>query len=322
VSGDLGIGLHEGIPHRQYHEDNLNERPTLSSSIASILVDEFSCPADAKARHPRLSRVVGEEDEGEEDEDRSGVKARGNLVHSLLLGGGQDMEVVMRDYPAVKKTGAEAYTGPAENFQSDSAKAYRDRILAEGKMPVLQRKLDDAREAVMAIESRLSLPPMREVSFIWESDGVLCRGRADALWLDEHKGEAIIYDIKTCSNFRSATGGHVMKFHLHIQHAAYIEAIETLFPALAGRVTFKHIFCRVSGRFDVIHRRLSAELAELGRRDWDRAKKAWQECLTSGKWPGMSDVEQFIEAPGYALAQDLEREIRSMPEGGSAEPGF
>lgn len=315
MTGDLGIGLHEGVSHKLYHSDPAS-RPSLSSSIASILVDEFSCPADAKARHPRLSRVEGSEEEDDEEDDRSGVKQRGSLVHALLLGGGPDMVVVEK---TDKKTGV---VEPADNFMTTSAKEHRDRILAEGKMPVLARKLDDAREAVMAIESRISLPPMREVTFIWESDGVLCRGRADALAIDEHAGTATIYDVKTCANFRSATGGHALKFGLHLQHAAYIEAIETLFPALAGRVTFKHIFCRVSGRFDVIHRRLSAELAELGRRDWDRAKKAWQECLTSGKWPGMSDVEQFIEAPGYALAQDLEREIRSMPEGGSAEVGF
>lgn len=305
----IGIGIHRDIPHQTYLDDPC-ERPSLSASMAGVLLNRS--PWHGFQAHPRLSQVApgalgeAEETDGAEEDDSPAqrkAKGTGTLIHALVLGGGAEFVTVQK---TDKKTGLVEDAG---NFMTDSAKAHRDQILAEGKIPVIGSKFREAEALAAKIRERITLPSLREVTVVWESGGVLCRGRIDAAELNPVQ----LYDLKTCPNaLRSATGNHAVDFGLHIQEASYTDAMETLFPDLAGKVPpMKFVFVE-TGTCEWVIRTLDHELREEGRHQWERAKALWGACLASGVWPGYSREVQSIECPHRVK---MEREARL--EGGS-----
>lgn len=313
MKSELGIGLHRDVPFQTYLDDP-GERPSLSASMAGILLGQS--PAHAYLAHPRLSRVSPDSDETvgetEEDDDRSGVKARGTLGHALVLGGGLDLEVVQK---TDKKTGE---VTEATDYRAESARAHRDAIIAAGRTPVIGSKLEKAKRWAEAVRDRIQVPALTEVTAIWESGGVLCRGRMDGL------DNPQVWDLKTCvSAVRAATGNHALDFGLHIQEASYTDALETLFPELQGRVPpMQFCFVEIGAPFEFKLCALDAELREYGQRQWARAKSLWQACLTSGVWPGYSRDVTTIAAPPKLAFMEQDQMLAAMPEGGSVGISF
>src|ERR1700690_768850 len=164
----LKPGLHFDIPESVYHADPC-ERPSLSVSVAKVLLDRS--PFHAAAIHPRLGRQSLEEG----DDEPTSVMQRGRLIHALLLGGGGKFATVMK---TDKKTGVVA---SADDYRTDSAKEFRDAAIARGEIPGLSHERADPTPASDVLRSKLENPPLREVTAVWESDGVLCRGLLDGL---------------------------------------------------------------------------------------------------------------------------------------------
>jgi hypothetical protein len=284
----LKPGLHFDIPESVYHADPC-ERPSLSVSVAKVLLDRS--PFHAAAIHPRLGRQSLEEG----DDESTSVMQRGRLIHALLLGGGGKFATVMK---TDKKTGV---VSPADDYRTDSAKEFRDAAIARGEIPVLFDKLAEATRAADVLRSKLDIPQETEVTAVWESDGVLCRGRLDG-FVGAFNGW-IGWDLKTCDNAAAAaTETNILKYGYHIQRAAYVEAIERLHPQLAGRGEWEFAFAEVTGVYDVIRCDLPGEMIELGRRQWARAKRIWAACLASDVWPGYDHGKRIIEAGARTVA--------------------
>jgi PDDEXK-like domain of unknown function (DUF3799) len=289
----LPPGLYLDIPAADYHGD-LCERPALSASVAKILLE--TSLEHAYADHPALGGA-DEEGEGDEGDDTEVVRI-GHLVHHLLLGGGsQYVRVMKRD----AKTGE---VDEAQDYRTKSAQEHREMIESQGKIPVLGKKYDTASKLCDKLRPKLVIPVQTEVTAVWEVGGVLCKGRFDGL--DIANGRARIWDLKSCGNGRarrSASASSMLNYGYHIQRAAYIEALETIRPDLAGRVDFEFAFAEVGGVCGVYRCDLDAVMIELGRRLWNRAKVAWQYCLDSNTWPGYDDTKHIVEAPAWVLAQ-------------------
>lgn len=280
MGAPLGPGLHPGIDHRRYHGEPC-EIPALTQSIARVLLERS--PLHAWQAHPALGGLAAPPC------DPTPQQERGTAIHALLLGSG----------PTLRPIAAENYRGKAAQQQRDEA-----RLL--GEVPVLEADLADY-QALVARLPPLPAPAERELTAVWHSyDGVLCRARLD-LW---HPGSLTIYDPKTCEDAtRAASGASIVRDGRDIQAANNIEAVETLRPELAGRVRFKWLFIEVDPPFATIEAEPSGELLELGRRRWSRAVAKWGECLRADEWPGYESPRR-IEAPGWALSQDLEQEMR------------
>lgn len=306
----LEIGLHEGVSHKAYHDDPC-EVPSLSASIAMILLRDS--PDHARCAHPRLTAFPNKaDDRGEEEEGGEGVdegepekenpfKSRGTLIHALALGGGVDLETVMK---CDAKTGL---LSEADTYQTKSARAHKAAIIASGRVPVIASKLKAARMVADEIARKVPLPKVREVTGVWESDGVLCRGRIDALDMPQR------YDLKTCeSAARAATGNHVLDFGLHIAEASYTDMLETLYPELRGKVPpMQYIFFEVKKPHGFLIRTIDAELREEGERCWRQAKRTWQRCLESDNWPNYEPGIGVIDAPPKLAALQLERMVKN-----------
>lgn len=287
----LPTGLHRGVSHEDYHADP-SELPSLSAHMASLVLRS---PAHARLGHPRFGGKIKHEQDDAMD--------TGTLLHGMLLGGGP--EIVAID---------------ADSWRKDATKAKRDDALAAGKLPILAHKLEVVQAVAEGIRGELLAighdyaDASCEVTALWTSGGCPCRARIDALF-----GGCDIDDFKSTQDALAASdSGNIVRNGYHVQAAAYVDAIETLKPALAGRVTFSLTFAETARPYGVIRVEVAGSMLELGRRRWNRAKAVWAECLRTDKWPGYPREVQRPEAPQWALMQDMEEQMTKI-EGGSQD---
>lgn len=278
----ISVGFHEDIAEAEYLADPC-DRPSLSSSIAHLLVSKS--PFHAWRAHPRL---------GNAKEESTEALDRGSIVHALVLGHGARFAVL-----------------DVDDYRTKAAREQRDRAIVGGQIPVKRDFYAECHGIALAVTSRLatlgiSLAPAShrktELVAVWEESGVLCRGRLDCL--DMTTG-ATIYDLKTT---RDGSDDEIVRsfrrYGYHVQAAAYVSAVETLCPQLAGRVRFVPIFVEADTH-EVIPVELGANVLELGRRRWSRAVDAWGRCLTANKWPGYAPAEpRTIEFSDYTMTAD------------------
>jgi hypothetical protein len=291
----LAVGFHENINHAIYHADPC-ERPSLSAHTAITLLSRS--PSHAYCYHPRLGGVTKQLD--------TEAVGTGLLTHALLLGGGQ--KIVEVDAP---------------DWRTKAAKEARDAAASAGDIAVLAHKLGKAKE--IAKFARGWFPATveecyTEATIIWQSDGVLCRGRADA-W---HKESATIIDLKTTEDANAAaSGGSIVRWGYDIQAAAYVEGFESLFPELAGRIKYLLYFVEVDQPYQHVTAELDGELMALGSRKWKRAKAIWQDCLARDNWPGPQQTGvRRIECPAWASLQDMDQQLKNMEAKSSNDQPF
>lgn len=287
--------VNEDLPEADYHADrNPWDSPTLSSHLAQIL--DRQSPAHAHAAHPRLGGN-GRSFESSREFDF------GVLVHRLVLGKGPEIVSVT-----------------ADDWRGKPAQERRREARAEGKLPILQRdheRVWDAKQAVLARlhDLGIDLSGGSEVSVFWEEQSASsptgltrCRARMDHIIATER--HATTLDLKSCmSAHPDACARHVNGYGYAIQRAAYVSAIETVRPELAGRVDFVFVFVELEQPFVVTPVRLSPAFCEIGERRWRRAVELWADCLARDRWPGYVDSITTLEAPEWAIAKDTERSL-------------
>ncbi len=281
------------LPASQYHADPC-ETPSLNQTTANALLK--TSPEHAYHLHPRL---------GAGRRKWSPALTGGSIVHELLLGG--DRIVKLHHF----------------ELRTKVARAERDAAIAKGKTPIVAHKLKPFQNAADALRSKLEKrniqlaqpPALTEVSAFWDSftsDGVAvpCRARLDELIIT--KGErAVITDVKMCANANPlAIEKSVENFGYALQRAAYVEAVETNYPDLCGRVDYLWIFCEWAEPFGVSVARATGELRALGEMRWQRAVDLWERCLRTNEWPGY-DADEVVHSIGVApwvMSAELEAE--------------
>lgn len=286
----LPAGLHRGVRKEDYLSDAISEVPSLSASTAKLLVGRS--PAHAWSAHPRGGRYRGEDSE---------AMRTGTLLDSLLLGG--DTQLVT--LPAMMPDSKGTLVPTRGEFRLQSAKDWRDRELAAGRLPVDAGELEQAKGAADIIRENLArdgvvLDGENQVTAIWEDTGVRCKGRFDH-WSEER---LTVYDLKVvdCAH-PEAVVRKMIDFGWDIQAAAYTSAIETLMPEAAGRVRFVVLAVEPRPPHEVLVRPLAGTMRALGEWKWKRALRAWDACLRERNWPGYRGMEAGLEAPAWALAK-------------------
>jgi len=290
VGQELTPGLYSGVPHEVYHADPCPE-PSLSSSIASRLVSQS--PLHAWTYHPRFGKVRDEDTE---------AKIAGSLIDNLILGGGPEIVPII-----------------ADDYKTKAAREARDQAWADGKMPVIEAKLDAEREHADEIKTYLrerkgfEFSGVSQAVAIWKDGDAWCRGRLDH-WKPEN---ATIYDLKFVKSAApTEIDKHMINYGTDVQRAAYVSAIEKIYPSLAGRVKFQPIFVESGQVLAITMRPVGGTMRELGERKWRRGVDIWTRCLTANHWPDYGDDGQ-IEAPAWALTRDMDTQTAAM---GTPEP--
>lgn len=279
----MKAGIYQAFPSHAYYSDPC-DKPSLNYSTAKVIVQES--PWHAYRQHPRLG---GETFEPNKKMDR------GSIVHALLLGQPLD--------------GIE--TIDAKDYKTKAVQAQRDSARTAGRFVILKREHDEILEnlpiiRVNLLDAGIDLTGPCEMTAIWNSDGTRCRTRIDNITNDF----ALITDLKCGEDANPVK----LERHIHdmcydLQAAVEIDAIETLKPEMAGRVKFCDAFIEMKYPYFVVRVDHSESMLEVGRSKWRRAKALWEECLSSGKWPGYRN-RMTAHATNWAYAREFGEQVQ------------
>lgn len=261
-----------GLPEERYHE-----HPALSSTGARRLLPP-STPAqfDWERRNPT---------------EPTEAMVEGKAVHRLLLGTGSDIELA--DYP---------------DFRSAEARAWRDDVKADGRVPMLKNGNQWA--TVQAMRDSLHAHPAfrnlfnpnrgdSEVSLFWTDPetGIDCRARFDFLPHAVDGRRLVIPDLKKSEDVDPAGfARHCARYGYPQQAAWYVDAAKALDldPAPA------FVFVAISPNppyLPAIHELTPDDLAAGASRN-AVARRIFARCTETGHWPGWERVNR-IQMPTY-----------------------
>lgn len=274
--------------------------PMLHQSMAKVLVSLSPLHAWHKAFR-------------QEPEEFNDARMFGQVCHEVLLGGNS---IVVVD---------------ADDWRTKDAKGIRDAALEDGKLPVLRRRHDEATKLQSVVTEALErhgLPfsGANEVTAIWNwsRKGLWCQGRIDHLIIPpprQTKKKGFIYDFKftTQAVTKRTCENHFIEMGYDIQHAAYQEAIETIYPRLAGRVEMIFVFVEIDEPNAVRIMPLAGSMKTSGLSRWAKARRIWRQCLekygTEKPWPAYSDDGERAECPAWALNAQMEQEQADQEAG-------
>jgi PDDEXK-like domain of unknown function (DUF3799) len=271
------------IPAAEYHADPC-DTPSLSSSVAKTLIAKS--PRHAAFEHPKLNPDYTRKEDG---------KFRlGNAVHALFLEGRNAVGVVA-----------------AKAWNTTDAKAMRDEILAEGRIPMLTSQWAEVEAMCEAIRAQLPTldvdPPMfsngkPEQTLVWEEDGVTCRALID--WL--HDDHTVIDDLKTTSASANPEQWPrtMYGFSGDVQVAFHARGVKAVFGV---EPEFRFLVAETEPPYVVKVHRLGAAALAIAQDKVETAIRLWRDCITANDWPAYGSDAHLIEIPAWEEARWLDK---------------
>lgn len=263
------------MPEDEYHRDEAVPEGSLSVSGAKKLLAP-SCPAiyDWERKHHRQPSKSME---------------LGTVVHGMILGTGQPVEVI-----------------DAADWRTKAAKAERDAAIAAGKVPMLPREHAEAAAIAQAVRDDdeaggLFASGDAEQSMFWTDPetGIWLRGRMD--WAALIDGMPVIVDLKTAaSSSPEKFAKSVDEYRYYMQHPHYCEGWAAILGCDPDDIDF--VFCVVPTEppYLVMTYRLEPEDVQRGRDANRIAREIFRDCTEAGVWPKWSRDIHPLSLPGYA----------------------
>lgn len=138
----------------------------------------------------------------------------------------------------------------------------------------------------------------REVSIVWERDGLPCKARLDKLIRGAACPDTVV-DLKKCQPCKAtdyALQRSIRDYGWDIQAAWYVDGVERL---TGSRPLFAWIFVEDREPFDVRPVWASQAMLAVGKAKADRAWQTYLHCLQTGHWPGYcEDIEELNPTEG------------------------
>lgn len=286
---DLPAGIHTTSPD-DYHADRVTNAPTLSASIAHLLVT--ASPLHAWTAHPRLNPAYQREEDGKFD--------IGTVAHAVLLEGRDVVEVV--DFPDWR-------TGAAREAREAAREAGRVPLLAK-HWAAVEAMVSAARDQLAAHTAAPALfaEGLPEQTLVWEEDGgVGCRARLD--WLRDDR--RTIDDYKTTSGSANPERWERTLFGIgaDVQAAWYLRGLAAVTRSMTW-AEFRWVVQETFPPYALSVVSLAPSALELASRKVEWALAVWRECLGSSRWPGYPVGVAYVESPGWEESRWLERELR------------
>lgn len=264
----------------KYHLDSDAEKPSLSRSIAHILMTQT--PLHAWLNHPRLNPDYTPDENKKYDV--------GTAAHALLLEGVNKMAVI-----------------DAADWRKKEAQEQREIARAKGLIPVLNHQSEQLHGMVqMAHESIADSPDMRgfvlsdgepEKSLAWQMAGVHLRSKLD--WLSPDK--KLILDYKTTALsgpqawMRSiGSSGYDLQCVMYQDAVYHNYNIQPEFVFMVQETEYPYLSYFVS---------LPEPWLDIGRRKYERAVMMWRECMTRNEWPAYDKRAYVPEVPAWEISK-------------------
>lgn len=135
-----------------------------------------------------------------------------------------------------------------------------------------------------------------EVTLQWLFDARLCRGRLD--WLTIIEDQPVIVGVKTTKDCRHFIfGSHAHKLGYHLQWAWYHDG----YMELTGRIPkMIEIVVESTPPHAVAVYRITDDILNQGREEYQALLPILDRCQTSQEWPGPVEGEEDLSFPTYA----------------------
>jgi hypothetical protein len=213
----------------------------------------------------------------------------GTVVHGLLLGTGQAVEVI-----------------DADSYRTKAAQQARDEATAAGKVPMLAADYAQAQAIAKAVRDHPTAGGLfaegdAEQSVFWQDGefGIWLRMRMD--WATLSWLMPTVVDFKTSKDASpEAFAKSVADYGYHRQDAWYREGWASVLGCKAGDIDFVFAVAETEPPYLVACYRVTPEHAELGREQNRIAREKYRDCTASGIWPGYSEEIEDLELPAYA----------------------
>lgn len=272
-------GMHISVPMHDYVNDQLCEVPTLSSSMANVIIDQS--PMHARFLHPRLSSP--------QVRPFSRVANFGSAVAAMVF---DDCDVVFVD---------------ADNYQTKAAREARDAALAQGNIPLLQdettRAFDVAETAKLALKSLVG-GYIGEATIIFRQGEAVCRSRPDVM----STNKTLLVDLKvTGTNARDANR-QFFSMGYDMQAAFMERAADSLDPENIGRREIVYLFVEAEPPHGYSFIQVSESTLQVARKKMNAAVNLWSRCLKEDQWPGYQSSRTLTSRPSYEETAWLLRE--------------
>lgn len=280
------------IDDDDYHADALCETPSLSSTIARLLLD--ASPRHAWDAHPRLNP-------GTEEEKASTLDV-GSAMHAMLLGHGRDIAVL--DFP---------------NWTTKASKEARENARESGLIPLLQKDFKAADRLVSIAHAEVARYPelaglfdagaVFEHAAVWREGDLWCRAKFDIVRV--FPDFIAIVDFK--STDRSAApatiGRQVFNMGYDVQLAFYRRGLRrVLGPDCPPIRCFVMTQERAGpGAMSVVEP--DEAVLTLADKKVMASLKLWRTCMERGEWPSYPPFICSVTLPSWVETQWLEREV-------------
>lgn len=283
-------GIHR-IPPADYHADRLAPEPSLSSTVARLLVNRS--PLHAWTAHPRLNP-----DYEPEVKDAFDI---GRVAHRLILGRGDEFCTIPGEL-----------LDAAGGARTTAAKDFIASARAAGMTPLKQEQADacvqmaDAcvrrmREAGMGLDAERS-----ELTALAQIDNVWCRMMAD----NAPAGRPYLIDVKTTMNAApEACRRSIADYEYAIQAAHYVATWEA---ATGERRRMRFVMVEKEPPHEVSIVELAPEWIATAASKIAEARRIWRECIDADEWPGFPHHIAVLEPPPWYEADWAARET-GMP---------
>lgn len=278
-----------------YHADKLMDVPTLSSSIAKVIIAQT--PMHAAHEHPRLNPHYEPDDNTKFD--------FGNAMHAALLGGTRLTLI------------------PFEDYRTKAAQQMRDAALARGVVPVKQAEFDRVQTACGQVwqhlrEHKQAATAIQagkpEQTLVWREGGIWCRCKLD--WLPvilEHlhplKAPVEFYDLKTTTDANPEQfSRRIFDLGHDMQCAFYRRGIRAVLGI--ENPVFRFVVVEAKPPHGVSVCQLSPSALDLAERKVEEAIATWGRCMAANKWPGYPPYVHHVDAPSWHAQRFEDRAIR------------
>lgn len=274
----MNPGIHAGVPMRDYMLHR-----GLSASRAHTLLTQS----------PRHAITVT-------DDEPSEASEIGTAIHDALLEGVNRLVAI-----------------EADDWRTKAAKEARDAARAEGKIPMLARKMVQIEGAVNAAKAFVETSEIAgifsrgkpEQTIIWNEGDLICKARPD--WLTDNRD--ILLHVKTTQGSAEPSSwirnqlvpmGYDLaaEFYARGLHVATDDRLAPTLVSLFLVIEQTEPYgCSLVG--------LAPAMQDLASRKVDRAIRIWQECKRTGKYPCYPSQIHYAEPMAWQLSAEDEIEF-------------
>jgi len=278
-------GIYDDISEADYHADPVAPMPSLSSSIAKLMVSRS--PLHAWFNHPGLNAA-----KATEVDKPSKAMDIGTAAHKIILGEGKDLQII-----------------EAADYRTKDAQAARDAARAAGRVPVLKADYASVKELAEAALSQIACTELAgifdagtpEATLAWMEGPSWCRARVD--WLPEHAragGHIRVVDLKTTGGSAHPDDWARTAFDMgyDVQAVFYERGLRALIPGVRS-VKFKFLVIEQEPPYALSINEMSGQALAEGEELVRLGIEAWTACLERDEWPGYPSASTVIDPPKW-----------------------